>query len=92
MSKKPPKPHMMANYYEKVALVFFKAENKLFHAAALLKLFTLIKDQKKTVTPEELKRFVKFNLIRPRLFLTWYRSVGQYGPNLLYPKRLIVRT
>ncbi|XP_057307108.1 eukaryotic translation initiation factor 3 subunit A-like [Hydractinia symbiolongicarpus] len=56
MSKKPPKPHMMANYYEKVALVFFKAENKLFHAAALLKLFTLIKDQKKTVTPEELKR------------------------------------
>ena len=53
---KKTKPQMMANYYEKVALVFFKAENKLFHAAALLKLFLLIKEQKKTVTPEELEK------------------------------------
>lgn len=59
MSKKPPKPHMMANYFEKVALVFLKASNMLFHAAALLKLFMLIKEQKKTVTPEELQKIGK---------------------------------
>ena len=58
MSKKPPKPHMMANYFEKVALVFLKAQNLLFHAASLLKLFVLTKEQKKTVTPEELEKYV----------------------------------
>ena len=55
LSKKPPKPHMMASYYGKMALVFFKAKNKLFHAAALLKLFNLIKEQKKAVTQDELE-------------------------------------
>ncbi|XP_047128907.1 eukaryotic translation initiation factor 3 subunit A isoform X1 [Hydra vulgaris] len=56
MSKKPPKPHMMANYYQKVALVFLKADNYLFHSASLFRLFTLVKEQKKTVTPEELEK------------------------------------
>ena len=58
MSKKPPKPHMMANYFEKVSLVFLKAKNLLFHAAALLKLFILTKEQKKTVTADELERYI----------------------------------
>ena len=68
MSKKPPKPHMMANYFEKVSLVFLKAKNLLFHAAALLKLFVLTKDQKKTVTADELERYtfssVKHTVVR----------------------------
>jgi len=55
LSKKPPKPHMMASYYGKMALVFFKANNTLFHAAALLKLFNLVKEQKKAVTQNELE-------------------------------------
>jgi len=59
MSKKPAKPHMMANYFEKVALVFLKAQNLLFHAASLLKLFVLTKEQKKTVTAEELEKIGK---------------------------------
>jgi len=55
LSKKPPKPHMMANYYDKVALVFLKAGNYLFHSAALLKLFTITKEHKKSATAEELQ-------------------------------------
>ena len=52
-SKKSPKPQIMASYYQKLSLVFWKAGNQLFHAAALLKLFQLNKEQKKNITPEE---------------------------------------
>jgi len=37
----------MANYYQKLALVFWKDGYNLFHAAALLKLFQLSKGMKK---------------------------------------------
>lgn len=56
MSKKSPVPKTMANYYQKLALVFWKANNCLFHAAALFKLFQLSKEMKKNITPEELQR------------------------------------
>jgi translation initiation factor 3 subunit A len=56
MSKKTPQPKTMANYYQKLAMVFWKAENRLFHAAALLRLFQLSRDLKKTITPEEVQR------------------------------------
>lgn len=49
-SKKMPKPHVMASYYQKLSLVFWKAGNQLFHAAALFKLFQLLRDQKKNIT------------------------------------------
>lgn len=49
-SKKMPKPHVMASYYQKLSLVFWKAGNMLFHAAALFKLFQLLRDQKKNIT------------------------------------------
>ncbi|RXG58416.1 Eukaryotic translation initiation factor 3 subunit A [Armadillidium vulgare] len=62
-SKKMPKPHVMASYYEKLALVFWKAGNHLFHAAALFKLFQLLRDQKKNITPDELSKRASIVLV-----------------------------
>ena len=56
LAKKSPKPQLLANYYQKTALVFWKAKNYLFHAAALQRLFVLCKEQKKTMTTEELQK------------------------------------
>ncbi|XP_074031572.1 eukaryotic translation initiation factor 3 subunit a isoform X2 [Leptinotarsa decemlineata] len=56
LSKKSPVPKTMANYYQKLAMVFWKAGNYLFHAAALFKLFQLSKEMKKNITAEELQR------------------------------------
>ncbi|CAJ0578705.1 unnamed protein product, partial [Mesorhabditis spiculigera] len=41
------------NYYDKLSLVFWKAGNSLFHAAALLQKFVIYKDMKKTFSDEE---------------------------------------
>ncbi|KAK8765053.1 hypothetical protein V5799_032339 [Amblyomma americanum] len=46
----------MANYYQKLALVFWKAGNHLFHASALFRYFHLAKDLKKNITQEEIQR------------------------------------
>lgn len=56
MSKKMPVPKTMANYYQKLAMVFWKAGNYLYHAAALFKLYQLSKEMKKNITQEELQR------------------------------------
>uniref|UniRef100_T1IIY3 Eukaryotic translation initiation factor 3 subunit A n=1 Tax=Strigamia maritima TaxID=126957 RepID=T1IIY3_STRMM len=56
LSKKPPKPQLMANYYHKLALVFWKAGNYLFHASALFRLFHLSREMKKNLTNEEVQR------------------------------------
>jgi len=56
ISKKQPVPKTMANYYQKLALVFWKANNCLFHAAALFRLFQLYKEMKKNFSSEELQR------------------------------------
>lgn len=56
LNKKPPKPQLMANYYQKLALVFWKADCHLFHAVALFRLFHLTRELKKTITPEEVQR------------------------------------
>ncbi|XP_042865797.1 eukaryotic translation initiation factor 3 subunit A-like isoform X3 [Penaeus japonicus] len=62
-SKKMPKPHVMASYYQKLSLVFWKAGNHLFHAASLFKLFQLLRDQKKNITSEELGKRASIVLI-----------------------------
>lgn len=56
LSKKPPKPALMANYYQKLGLVFWKSGNHLFHACTLHRLFHLSRDQKKNLSQEELLR------------------------------------
>lgn len=56
LAKKSPVPKTMANYYQKLAMVFWKAGYNLFHAAALLKLFQLSKEMKKNITAEELQK------------------------------------
>jgi translation initiation factor 3 subunit A len=63
MSKKTPQPKTMANYYQKLAMVFWKAENRLFHAAALLRLFQLSRELRKTITPDELQRMASHVLV-----------------------------
>ncbi|XP_054723932.1 eukaryotic translation initiation factor 3 subunit A-like [Uloborus diversus] len=56
LSKKAPNPRLMANYYQKLALVFWKSQNYLFHAAALFRLFYLSREQKKNITAEEISK------------------------------------
>jgi translation initiation factor 3 subunit A len=63
MSKKTPAPKTMANYYQKLGMVFWKAGNQLFHAAALLKLFQLSRELKKNITPEELQKMASHVLV-----------------------------
>ncbi|CAF0741705.1 unnamed protein product [Brachionus calyciflorus] len=56
LSRTKPKPGQMYNYYSKLSLIFWKAGNHLFHAVTLQKLFVLLKEQKKTITQEELTK------------------------------------
>ncbi|XP_005182538.1 eukaryotic translation initiation factor 3 subunit A [Musca domestica] len=63
LSKKAPLPKTMANYYQKLAMVFSKAGNQLFHAAALLKLFQLTRELKKNLTKEDMQRMASHVLI-----------------------------
>ena len=58
LSKKVFQPKMMANYYQKLALVFWKCGNQLFHAAAIFKYFQLTREMKKNISPEELGELV----------------------------------
>ncbi|XP_028403278.1 eukaryotic translation initiation factor 3 subunit A-like [Dendronephthya gigantea] len=63
LAKKTPKPQLLANYYQKTALVFWKSRNYLYHAAALQRLFVLCREQKKTITPEEQQKMASRLLV-----------------------------
>ncbi|XP_060068006.1 eukaryotic translation initiation factor 3 subunit A-like isoform X2 [Ylistrum balloti] len=56
LSKKPPKPSLMANYYQKLGLVFWKSGNALFHASTLHRLFHLSREQRKNLSQDELQK------------------------------------
>lgn len=58
LSKRPPKPQTLANFNVKLSLVFWKAENLLFHACARHRLFHLTKDMKKNPSIDDLTRSV----------------------------------
>ncbi|CAG8443455.1 11457_t:CDS:2 [Ambispora leptoticha] len=63
MSKKPPKPNMMANYYDKLTKIFLVSENYLFHAAAWNRYYTLVKAQNKALSIEDNTRYASFVLL-----------------------------
>lgn len=44
-------------------MVFWKAGNQLFHAAALLRLFQLSRELKKTITSDEIQRMASHVLV-----------------------------
>jgi len=54
LAKKQPKPSLMANYYQKLGLVFSKSGNHLFHATTLHRLFSLSREQRKNLSTDEL--------------------------------------
>ncbi|CAO2586003.1 Eukaryotic translation initiation factor 3 subunit A [Lemmus lemmus] len=56
LSKKPPKPQLMANYYNKVSTVFWKSGNALFHASTLHRLYHLSREMRKNLTQDEMQR------------------------------------
>lgn len=56
LSRQKTKPQQMFNYYSSLSLIFWKANNHLFHAATLQKLFVLLREQKKTITHTELTK------------------------------------
>lgn len=63
LGKKQPVAKTMANYYQKLAMVFWKAGNHLFHAAAMLKLLQLTREMKKNITAEETQRMATHVLV-----------------------------
>lgn len=59
LSKKPPKPQLMANYYNKVSTVFWKSGNALFHACTLHRLYHLSREMRKNLTQDEMQRYLQ---------------------------------
>ncbi|XP_035225459.1 eukaryotic translation initiation factor 3 subunit A-like [Stegodyphus dumicola] len=54
LTKKLLNSRIMAVYYEKVSLVFWKANDYLFHAAAVLRQFLLVRELKKNLPADEM--------------------------------------
>lgn len=63
ISKRPPKPAVMANYYEKLSKIFLVSGNYLFHAAAFNRYATLVRTHNKNATESELERLGSIALL-----------------------------
>jgi translation initiation factor 3 subunit A len=63
LSKKVFQPKMMANYYQKLALVFWKSGNLLFHAATVFKHFQLTREMKKSLSGDEVSLKISHNFL-----------------------------
>lgn len=50
------KPQLIASYYQKLSLVFWKANSNLFHATALFRLFHLSKELRKNITADDVQK------------------------------------
>lgn len=62
-SKRPPKPVMMANYYEKLTKIFMVSEDYLFHSAAWNRYSTIERAINKDLTDEEQSRMASIVLL-----------------------------
>ncbi|KAI9020724.1 hypothetical protein CLU79DRAFT_755207 [Phycomyces nitens] len=62
-SKRPPKPAMMANYYNKLTKIFMVSENYLFHSAAWNKYSTIERAINKNLADEEQSRMASVVLL-----------------------------
>jgi translation initiation factor 3 subunit A len=56
MSKRPAKPIMMANYFEKLTRIFLVSENYLFHAAAWSRYYNLLRQSAVAVSQGQSKK------------------------------------
>lgn len=55
VSKRPPKPQVLINYYHKLTKLFWVSDNLLFHAYSWYKYYTLSKVHNKSLSPAELR-------------------------------------
>ncbi|KAI7897521.1 uncharacterized protein BX663DRAFT_527947 [Cokeromyces recurvatus] len=62
-SKRPPKPIMMANYYEKLTKIFMVSEDYLFHSAAWNRYSTIERAINKNLTDDEQSRMASIVLL-----------------------------
>jgi translation initiation factor 3 subunit A len=56
-SKVQPPPQLMANFYEKLAQIFWVSQYYLFHANALYKFYEITREIKKDISKEELEQY-----------------------------------
>lgn len=87
LSKKPPKPQLMANYYNKVSTVFWKSGNALFHACTLHRLYHLSREMRKNLTQDEMQRYlihnplISFTLVVTKLLITLIFNLQDVHPS-----------
>jgi len=61
--KRQPPPQMLANYYKRLAQLFWVSHNYVFHAYAWLRFYVLSKNQNRTLTDSDLQKMASLVLI-----------------------------
>lgn len=61
--KRQPAPQRMANYYEKLAQLFWTSHSYVFHAYAWLRFYLISRDQNKSLSGDDLQKLASVVLI-----------------------------